>query len=616
MIRRSIIGFMASLIEGYGIIGDTETVAVVSTRGSIDWLCVPAFDSDACFASLVGYDEHGRWAIHPTVAIRDLKQYYDGETLILITEFHCDGGAVRLTDFMPPSVERSDVIRIVEGLEGSVPIEMVVAPRFGYGINRPWVEQREDGVSFITGPDALRLRTDVPMVIRDAAARAELTVRRGERFAFQLGWHASHRPEPFALEPMSELARTREYWINWSLRSAYHGRYREAVMRSLITLKALTYHPAGSIVAAPTAGLPEQLGGVRNWDYRFCWLRDTALTLTALMMAGYVNEAASFRDWLIRAVAGDPVKLQIMYDIRGGRRLTEFELPWLPGYEGSRPVRVGNAASEQLQLDVYGETLNCIYAGRKLGLAEHPLGFGIGLAMVQSLERLWQQPDEGIWEVRGGRRHFTFSKVMAWVAFDRAVRLIEEFGSGGAAGLEVLPRLRGVRERIHDEVCERCFNRTLGAFTQSYGSETLDASVLLMPHVGFLPASDPRMRSTVAAIEKGLVRDGFVLRYSTEGGVDGLAGSEGAFLACSFWLADNYAFAGRYEEAEALFDRLLALRNHLGLLAEEYEPKLRRQLGNFPQGFSHLALITTARVLEGGLPAWAREPAEHPAAAH
>jgi GH15 family glucan-1,4-alpha-glucosidase len=605
---------MASLIERYGIIGDTETVAIVSTRGAIDWFCVPAFDSDACFASLVGYDEHGRWAIQPTVPIRSSKQYYDGDTLVLVTEFECDGGAFRLIDFMPPSIERTDIIRIVEGIDGSVPLEVIVAPRFGYGINRPWLEPRQDGVSFITGPDALRLRTDVSMTLHDAKAIAQLTVQRGQRFVFQLGWHPSHRPEPTALDPAQELTRTRDYWNEWSGRCTYQGRYREAVLRSMITLKALTYQPTGAIVAAPTAGLPEELGGVRNWDYRFCWLRDTALTISSLMMGGYVEEAANFRDWLVRTVAGDPIRLQIMYDIRGGRRLTEFELPWLPGYEGSKPVRVGNAASEQLQLDVYGETLNCIYAARKLGMPEHPLGFRIGLAMVKSLERLWQQPDEGIWEVRGGRRHFTFSKVMAWVAFDRAVRLIEEFGAGAGEGLEVLPRLRGARERVHDEVCDRSFNQRIGAFTQSYGSDTLDASVLLIPHVGFLPASDPRVRGTVAAVEKGLIQDGFVLRYATEHGVDGLAGTEGAFLACSFWLADNYAFAGRQQEAEALFDRLLGLRNHLGLLAEEYDPRLRRQIGNFPQGFSHLALITTARILEGTLPAWATESAMHPGA--
>jgi GH15 family glucan-1,4-alpha-glucosidase len=603
---------MASLIERYGIIGNTQTVAVVSTRGSIDWLCVPSFDSDACFASLVGYDEHGRWAIQPTVPIRQLEQHYDGDTLILITEFHCDGGAARLIDFMPPTAERSEVIRIVEGLEGSVPLEVVLAPRFGYGANRPWVEQRGDAISFVTGPDALLLKSEVPMTLHDGSAVAQLTVQRGQRFSFQLSWYASHLSEPEPLDSWRELTRTREYWTDWSRRCTYHGRYREAVLRSLITLKALTYHPTGAIVAAPTAGLPEQLGGARNWDYRFCWLRDTALTLNALMLSGYVEEATNFRDWLVRAIAGDPITLQIMYDLRGGRRLTEFELPWLPGYEGSKPVRVGNAASEQLQLDVYGETFNCMYAARKLGLPEHPLGFRIGLAMVESLTRLWQEPDEGIWEVRGGRRHFTYSKVMAWTAIDRAVRMIEELGTGGEAGLELLPRLRGLRERIHDEVCDRSFNPRIGAFTQSYGSDTLDASVLLIPHCGFLPASDPRMRSTVAAIEKGLVQDGFVLRYSTEHGVDGLAGSEGAFLACSFWLADNYAFAGRHREADELFDRLLRLRNHLGLLAEEYDPLLRRQLGNFPQGFSHLALITTARVLEGALPAWATESAVHP----
>jgi GH15 family glucan-1,4-alpha-glucosidase len=474
------------------------------------------------------------------------------------------------------------------------------------------VEQRSDGVALVTGPDALRLNADVPLAIRDDSAIAELTVNRGQRFSFQLSWHASHLPDPPAPDPWQELERTRAYWLEWSGRCAYHGRYRDPVMRSLITLKALTYGPTGAIVAAPTAGLPEELGGVRNWDYRFCWLRDTALTLRALMFGGYVEEASRFRDWLVRAVAGDPASLQIMYDIRGGRRLTEFELPWLPGYEGSKPVRVGNAASEQLQLDIYGETLNSIYAGRKLGLTEHPMGFRIGLAMMKGLNQLWQQPDEGIWEVRGGRRHFTFSKVMAWVAFDRAVRMIEEFGIGGETGLEMLPQLRGLRERIHDEVCERSFNPRVGAFTQSYGSDTLDASVLLMTHAGFLPASDPRVIGTVTAIERGLMQDGYVLRYAVEHGVDGLAGTEGAFLACSFWLADNYAFAGRYQEAEALFDRLLLLRNHLGLLAEEYDPRLRRQLGNFPQGFSHLALITTAQVLEGALVTGMGEPVAPP----
>jgi GH15 family glucan-1,4-alpha-glucosidase len=600
---------MASLIENYGIIGDTTTAALVSTRGSIDWLCLPAFDSDACFAALVGYDEHGRWAIQPTVPIRKTHQYYDGDTLILVTEFHCDGGAVRLTDFMPPSDERSDIVRIIEGIEGSVPMEVVLAPRFGYGATRPWVDPRQHGAAFVTGPDALRLRTDVPLEIRDDSAVAQLNVHRGQRHTFQLYWHPSHRPEPDVLDPSDELARTRAYWTDWANRCTYHGRYREPVMRSLLTLKALTYGPTGAIVAAPTAGLPEQLGGVRNWDYRFCWLRDTALTLRALMFAGYIDEAASFRDWLVRAVAGDPVELQIMYDIRGGRRLTEFELPWLPGYEGSKPVRIGNAASEQLQLDIYGEVLNSIYAGRQLGLQEHPMGYRIGLGMMRGLKKLWQQPDEGIWEVRGGRRHFTYSKVMAWVTIDRSIRLIEEFGLGGEAGLQIAPEMRGLRERIHDEVCERAFNPRIGAFTQSYGSETLDASVLLMAHVGFLPPSDPRMRGTVAAIEKGLVRDGFVLRYAVEHGVDGLAGSEGAFLACSFWLADNYAFAGRHQEAEELFNRLVGLRNHLGLLAEEYEPTLRRQIGNFPQGFSHLALITSAQVLEGAMPLGAEEPA-------
>jgi GH15 family glucan-1,4-alpha-glucosidase len=589
---------MSSKIEDYGIIGNSKTVALVSNTGSIDWFCAPGFDSEACFASLIGYDLHGRWAFHPTVRVRQVRQRYLGDTLILATEFECDGGVVRLVDLMPPSRERCDIVRILEGVEGEVPFEMALVPRFGYGANRPWIDHNDDGVTLLSGPDALRFRSGVPTTTVDGALYAQLAVRQGEQLSFQLAWHPSHRAPPPPLDVERERSRTDAYWTAWASRCTYEGRFRDAVLRSLLTLKALTDADTGAVVAAPTASLPEEIGGVRNWDYRFCWLRDATLTLHALMFGGYRDEAAAFREWLLRAVAGDPSQVQIMYDVRGGRRLSEVELEWLPGYEASRPVRIGNAAANQLQIDIFGEVLSCIYAGRKMGLPEHGSAWAPGSALIEHLERVWQEPDEGIWEVRGGRRHFTYSKVMAWVAFDRMVRLIEEFGLGGAAGQARLPHWRALRERVHQEVCDRGFNRRIGAFTQSYGDETLDASLLLMPHVAFLPASDPRVEGTVRAIERGLVREGFVLRYATEHGVDGLGGDESPFLACSFWLADNYALAGRLDEAEAYYERLLGLRNHLGLLAEEYEPRLKRQLGNFPQGFSHLALMMTAHVLE------------------
>jgi GH15 family glucan-1,4-alpha-glucosidase len=589
---------MASRIEDYGIIGNTKTVALVSRTGSLDWLCAPNFDSDACFAALVGYDEHGRWAFHPTVKLRALRQRYLGDTLMLATEFECDGGAVRLVDFMPPSRERCDVVRILEGIEGEVPIEMVLVPRFGYGASRAWIEADDDGLTLMSGPDAFRYHGAGNATFVDGAVFAQLTVRKGDQLGFQLAWHPSHRPPPPPLDLTRERSRTGAYWTAWANRCTYQGRFRDAVLRSLLTLKALTDADTGAVIAAPTTSLPEEIGGVRNWDYRYCWLRDATLTLHALMFGGYRDEAAAFRDWIVRAVAGDPRETQIMYDVRGGRRLTELELPWLPGYEGSRPVRIGNAASDQLQLDIYGEFMSCLYASRRLGLEALQSAWGPALKLIEHIEHIWQKPDEGIWEVRGGRRHFTYSKLMAWVAIDRVIRMIEEFGALGGEGQSRLPHWRAMRERIHQEVCDRGFNPRIGAFTQSYGSDALDASVLLMPHTGFLPASDPRIRGTVAAIERTLVRDGFVLRYATEHGVDGLRGDESPFLACSFWLADNYAFAGRVEEAAAYFERLLGLRNHLGLLAEEYDPRLGRQLGNFPQGFSHLALIMTAHVLE------------------
>ncbi len=589
---------MASRIEDYGIIGNQRTAALVSRSGSIDWLCAPNFDSDACFAGLVGYDEHGHWSIRPSARIRETRQRYDGDTLVLVTEIACEGGTMRIVDFMPPNPQRCDIIRLIEGVEGEVPFEMVLNARFGFGANAPWIKRVADGWTLTAGPDALILRTDVAAQNEVGQLRVEGTVRQGEQLSFQLSWYPSHEAPPAPLDAIAERARATESWTQWANRCIYRGPFREPVLRSLLTLKALSYAPTGAIVAAPTAGLPEEIGGVRNWDYRFCWLRDTSLTLHALMFGGYVEEAHAFRDWLLRAVAGDPSETQIMYDIRGGRRLTELDMNWLPGYEGSKPVRLGNAASDQFQLDIYGETMSALYASRKMGLPELPEAWPIGKAVLEHVARVWQRPDDGIWEVRGGRRHFTYSKVMAWVAIDRAVRLVDELGVGGDDGRAMLPRLRALRERIHEEVCERGFNRRIGAFTQFYGGESLDASVLLMTHTGFLPPQDPRIEGTVAAIERDLVRDGFVLRYSPEHGVDGLPGSEGAFLACSFWLADNYAFAGRLDDAEALYHRLLALRNHLGLLAEEYEPRLQRQLGNFPQGFSHLALVTTARIFE------------------
>jgi len=589
---------MASKIEDYGLIGNMETAAIVSRSGAIDWLCAPYFDSDACFSALLGYEEHGRWSLSPTVAVRENQQRYRGDTMILETDFICEGGAVRVTDFMPVRGERCDLVRIVEGLEGEVPMEMLLRVRFGFGDDLPWITLEERGVRFVAGPDCVVFRSSAELRLADGRVSAYLQVKKGERIPMQLTWHASHLPTPPGLDVDQALGATESFWREWAGRCTYQGKWRNAVLRSLLTLKAMTFAPTGGIVAAPTTSLPEEIGGVRNWDYRFCWLRDASLTLHALMIGGYTDEAGAFREWVLRACAGAPDDLQIMYGIRGERRLTEFELDWLPGYEGSHPVRVGNAASGQFQLDVYGELISCLYAGRKMGLAAHNEGLMPAKKLIEWVEQIWERPDDGIWEVRGGRRHFTHSKIMAWVAVDRAARFIAKFCVGGEEWLSMLPHLRALRERIHQEVCERGFNARVGAFTQYYGSDTLDASVLLIPHAGFLPATDPRVRGTVAAIEKTLLRDGFVLRYDTSHGIDGLPGMEGAFLACSFWLADNYAFMGRTADAEQLFDRLLGLRNHLGLLAEEYDPTRYRLIGNFPQAFSHLALIFTAHVMD------------------
>jgi len=591
---------MASRIEDYGLIGNTRTAALVSRFGDVDWLCAPHFDSDACFAALLGYDDHGRWALRPTVAVRENRHRYRDETLILESEWICDGGAVRVVDFMPVG-DRCDVVRIVEGIEGEVPLEMLLDVRFGYGADKPWVTLAHETALFTAGPDTLVFRGPVELVRVGRSVSAHLRVQKGQRVGLQLTWFPSHERVPDALSTDSALERTEAFWRAWSGRCTYRGRRRDAVLRSLLTLKALTFAPTGAMVAAPTTSLPEAIGGVRNWDYRYCWLRDASLMLDSLMIGGYMEEVRAFRDWLLRTVAGDPANMRIMYGLAGTRRLTEYELGWLPGYEGSAPVRIGNAASGQFQLDVYGEVLSCIYTGRTRGLAPHDEGWRTADEILSFLESAWQRPDEGIWEVRGGRRHFTHSKVMAWVAIDRAVKAMSEFRASEDAHV-MLPHLSALRERIHAEICQHGFNPKVRAFTQSYGSDLLDASVLLIPHVGFLPAEDPRVQDTVAAIERTLLRDGLVRRYITEHGADGLPGTEGAFLACSFWLADNYTFAHRTREAEELFERLLGLRNHLGLLAEEYDPASRRQLGNFPQGFSHQALIFTAAAIETARP--------------
>jgi GH15 family glucan-1,4-alpha-glucosidase len=590
---------MASRIEDYGLIGDTKGSALVSRKADIDWMCVPRFDSEACFAALLGRDEHGRWAIRPTTAILKSDQRYRSDTLILETRLECEGGAVRIIDFMPLNAGRSDIVRIVEGIVGEVHLEMILEPRFGYGGHMPWVKPEDGFVSMIAGPDALHLRSSIAVRTTLKRVSALFSVKQGEEVAFVASWAPSDQPAPAALDPKRALAETEAYWREWSGRCTYRGKWRDAVLRSLITLKALTYSPTGGIVAAPTTSLPEEIGGSRNWDYRYCWLRDATLTLHALMVGGYVEEARAWRDWIARTAAGDPARLQIMYGIGGERRLTEFVLDWLPGYEDSRPVHVGNAAWNQFQLDVQGELASCLYAARTLGLPPVRDTGPLLEPFLRNLERVWQRPDEGIWEVRGeGRRQFTHSKVEAWVAFDRIIGLIAEFDVGGDAGKAMLPHLRALRARVHEDVLEFAWNEGIGAFTQSYGSDALDAAVLTIPHVGFLPADDPRMVSTVRAIEKGLLRNGFVRRYATERGVDGLAGDESPFLACSFWLADNYALQGRLADAEALFERLLSVKNHLGLLAEEYDPIAGRQIGNFPQGFSHLSLIYTASVIE------------------
>jgi GH15 family glucan-1,4-alpha-glucosidase len=579
-------------IEDYGLIGDTQTAALVGRDGSIDWLCLPQFDSGACFAALLGEARHGRWQIRPGVEVKDTRRRYRPETLVLETEFDVDGGTVRVIDFMTPRRGEPDLVRIVEGVRGIVSMQMELIIRFDYGSVVPWVRRIDGHLRAIAGPDALSLWTDVDTYGKDLTTRAEFTVREGQRASFLLMWHPSNTGSPQSFDCTHALDDTERWWKEWCGHCTYTGKWRDDVLRSLITLKALTFAPTGGIVAAPTTSLPEKIGGVRNWDYRYCWLRDATYTLYALMIGGYTQEAAEWRNWLLRAVAGDPSTLHIMYGMRGERRLPELELPWLPGYEDSRPVRTGNGAVNQLQLDVYGEVMDALHLARRTGIPADEATWSLQKALLGFLEQAWCQPDEGIWEVRGPRRHFTHSKVMAWVAFDRAVKAVERYGADGP-----VDRWRQLRAAVHGEVCEKGFDFERNTFTQSYGSQDLDASLLMIPLVGFLPATDRRVVGTVSAIEQDLMSNGFVRRYRPKEHIDGLPPGEGVFVACSFWLADNYELQGRHDDAHRLFDRLLGVRNDLGLLAEEYDPEQRRLLGNFPQAFSHVMLINTARNL-------------------
>ncbi|HUO48663.1 MAG TPA: glycoside hydrolase family 15 protein [Acidimicrobiales bacterium] len=584
-------------IEDYALVGDTHTAALVGTDGSIDWLCLPRFDSEACFAALLGDQRHGHWQIQPADAERRVRRRYRGDTLVLETEFESGDGVVRLVDCMPLREGNPQVVRIVEGVHGEVAMRMDLVMRFGYGLSVPWVSRVDGLLTAVSGPDALALWTPVPTRGVDMTTVAEFTVSAGQHLPFVLTWFPSHHEPPRPVDARYAVSDTESWWTTWSSQCTFDGEWRDAVMRSLITLKALTYHPTGGIVAAPTSSLPETLGGGRNWDYRYCWLRDATLTLQALLAGGYHEEALDWRDWLLRAVAGDPSKLQIMYGPAGERRLDEWEVDWLPGYEGSRPVRIGNAASGQFQLDVYGEVISALYESARLGVPPTRSTWDLETAMVDYLESGWREPDDGIWEVRGPRRHFTHSKVMAWVAVDRAVRTIEEFGDVDGP----LERWRTLRSAMHDDIVANGYNDQVGAFTQYYGGAELDASLLMVPMVGFLPPTDPRVVSTVDKIQRELTEDGFVLRYRATDAhdVDGLQGREGAFLACSFWLADCLEMVGRHDDAHALFERLLGLRNDVGLLAEEYDAVAGRLVGNFPQAFSHVSLMNAACKLSG-----------------
>jgi GH15 family glucan-1,4-alpha-glucosidase len=585
---------MGLRIEDYALIGDTQTAALVGRNGSIDWFCVPRFDSPACFAALLGTEENGRWLLAPKDPEAKVRRGYRPDTMILETEFTVPGGRVLVIDFLDPPLgnRRVDLFRIVLGLEGRVSMGMDLTFRFDYGVTMPWLRRTATGLQAIAGPNAVELLSPFALENKEFHTRADFEITAGQWAEFSLTWFPSHTPPPLAQNARQALARTECWWREWAGRCSYRGPWREAVIGSLNTLKALTFSPTGGIVAAPTTSLPEQIGGVRNWDYRFCWLRDATFTLYALLVSGHTAEAQAWRDWLLRAVAGRPSQLQIMYSIRGDRRLTELELEGLAGYEGSRPVRIGNHAYTQSQLDVYGEVVDCLHAARKHKVAASEDAWLVQKVLADFLESNWNQPDNGIWEVRGPKRHFTHSKIMAWVAFDRSIKGVEDFGLTGP-----VDRWKSVCRAIHEDICRNGFDAEKQSFVQYYGGTELDASLLMMPLVGFLPANDPRVRGTVAAIERELIVNGLVQRYLTKEHVDGLPPGEGTFLACSFWLADNYVLMGRYAEARALFERLIALRNDVGLLAEEYDPIARRQLGNFPQAFSHVALVNTAHNL-------------------
>jgi GH15 family glucan-1,4-alpha-glucosidase len=587
-------GPVALPIEGYALIGDTHTAALVGLDGSVDWLCVPRFDSGACFAALLGDESHGHWRIAPAGGVTGVRRRYRPDTLVLETEFDAEGGTVRVTDCMTPRQRDPEVVRLVECVQGRVDMRMELVVRFDYGSIIPWVRRLNGGLVAVGGPDSLYLWSPVETRGENFTTVAEFTLAQGQDAAFVLTWRPSHTRPPRPSDARAAVEDTDGWWRDWASRSTYEGRWSDAVLRSLITLKALTYAPTGGIVAASTTSLPEQLGGPRNWDYRFCWVRDATFTLNSLMTAGYHDEAIQWRDWLLRAAAGHPADLQIMYGAAGERRLIEVELDWLPGYEGSRPVRVGNAAARQRQVDVFGELMDSLHQARSLGLDPRGEAWNLQLAVMEYLEGAWREPDNGIWEVRGPRRHFTHSKVMAWVAMDRAVKAVERFRLKGP-----VERWRALRDEIHEEVCAKGWNDDKGSFTQFYGSDAPDASLLMIPLVGFLPPDDPRARGTVETIERELSQDGFVLRYHPDRSreVDGLPPGEGAFLACSFWLADDLRLLGSSDDAWALFERLLALRNDVGLLSEEYDVDTHRLVGNFPQAFSHVSLVNTARNL-------------------
>jgi GH15 family glucan-1,4-alpha-glucosidase len=579
-------------IEDYALLGDLQTAALVGRDGSIDWCCFPRFDSGACFAALLGDRRNGRWLLAPAAEALRTERRYRRDTLILETVYETAEGAVRVIDFMPPRGRDPDIVRIVEGIRGRVAMRFELIIRFDYGHVVPWVRRVDSTLLAIAGPDALALRTPVDVHGEDLTTVAEFAVEAGVRIPFVLTWFPSYEPLPAPIDPEIALAESESYWREWAQSQAHMGDYDEEIHQSLLVLKALTYQPTGGIVAAPTTSLPEWIPGVRNWDYRFCWLRDATLTLLAMLAAGYRDEALAWYEWLVRAVAGDPAQVQILYGIAGERRIDERELEWLPGFEHECPVRIGNAASTQRQLDVYGEVLDAFYQTRAQGGDGSEYGWALLRHLLAWLEDGWREKDAGIWEVRGPDRHFTHSKVMAWVAFDRAVRLHEEFDHDGP-----IERWRQLRDEIKAQVLAEGWSERKQAFTQSYGSDALDASILMLPLVGFLPVTDPRIVSTVEAIQRELTVDGLVLRYRTEGDVDGLPPGEGVFLACSFWLVEVLALQGRREEARALFERLLRLRNDVGLLAEEYDPIARRQLGNFPQALTHLALVEAAIAL-------------------